>query len=231
MTLTGSTNADLLQRAAEGAPEGLWLRADSQDGGRGRMGRTWDSPAGNLFASTIVRLKPLDPPAPTLAFVASLAVYDTVHLIAPECPVVIKWPNDVLSVNGAKLCGVLLERTGDAVIIGIGINLVWSPENLDRAVTNLKSMGALPPHPQAVTEILASNLGTWLRRWRQSGLATITDHWQKKAHPVGTAISVSLPSGEIEDGLYGGLSDDGALLLRLADGSIRVIHAADVFLV
>ncbi|MFN0045919.1 MAG: biotin--[acetyl-CoA-carboxylase] ligase [Sphingorhabdus sp.] len=229
--MTGSTNADLLQRAAIGAPEGLWLRADAQDGGRGRMGRSWESPAGNLFASTIVRLQPTDPQAPSLAFVAALAVRDTLHQIAPECVVQIKWPNDVLSSDGAKLCGILLERTGDAVVVGIGINLTSSPEIPGRATSNLKTLGVLPPHSQAVTEILASNMAIWLARWRQYGLQALTTEWQKAAHPVGTALSVQLPNGEREDGLYGGLTADGALLLRLADGTIHAIHAADVFLV
>ncbi|WP_373475384.1 biotin--[acetyl-CoA-carboxylase] ligase [Sphingorhabdus sp.] len=229
--MTGSTNDDLLQRAAAGAPEGLWLRADAQDGGRGRMGRNWESPAGNVFASTIVRLQPSDPQAPTLAFVAALAVYDTLHLIAPECAVQIKWPNDLLSADGAKLCGILLERKGDAVVVGIGINLTSSPEIPGRLTTDLKTLVILPPHPQAVTEILASNMAIWMGRWRQYGVQTLTTHWQKAAHPVGTALSVQLPNGEREEGLYAGLTAEGALQLRLADGTIHAIHAADVFLV
>jgi len=72
------------------------------------MGRSWESSDGNLFASTIVRLQPSDPQAPSLAFVAALAVRDTLHQIAPECAVQIKWPNDVLSAEGAKLCGIFV---------------------------------------------------------------------------------------------------------------------------
>ena len=113
VALTGSTNADLLQRAAEGGPEGLWLRADAQDGGRGRLGRHWESPVGNLFASTIVRLRNTDPAPSTLAFVAVLAAHDMVRQIAPHVAIQIKWPNDLLSSDGAKLCGILLERTAD----------------------------------------------------------------------------------------------------------------------
>ena len=90
VALTGSTNVDLLERAAQGAPEGLWLRAAVQDGGRGRMGRNWESPTGNLLASTIVRVRGGDPPASTLAFVAALAVYDAIQQIAPEVAVQIK---------------------------------------------------------------------------------------------------------------------------------------------
>lgn len=195
------------------------------------MGRSWESPGGNLFASTIVRLQPSDPQAPTLAFVAALAVRDTLHQIAPECTVQIKWPNDILSADGAKICGILLERTGEAVVIGIGINLTSSPDIPGRATTDLHKLGILPPHPQAVTEILAANMANWLMRWRQYGLQALTSEWQKFAHPVGTALSVQLPDGTREEGLYAGLTADGALQLRLADGTIHAIHAADVFLV
>lgn len=202
-----------------------------QDSGRGRMGRAWDSPAGNLFASTIVRLQITDPPASSLGFIAALAVADTIAQIAPEVGIVIKWPNDILSVDGAKLCGMLLERSGDAVVIGIGINLVSHPDGLDRPVVDLTTLGANPPHPQAVVEILADSFGIWLKRWREGGLPNIFRAWQSRAHPVGTALSVNLPSGESLEGLFTGLSTDGALQLRLADGNVHAIHAADVFLI
>ncbi len=195
------------------------------------MGRVWESPQGNLFASTIVRLRPLDPPAPSLAFIISLAVVDTIKQIAPQVAVMIKWPNDILSADGAKLCGILLERSGDAVIIGVGLNLLHHPEGLDRPVNNLTALGANCPHAQAVVEILADAFDIWLTRWREIGLPFIFKAWQANAHPVGTALSVNLPSGEVFEGLYIGLSGDGALQLRLADGSIRAIHAADIFLI
>lgn len=195
------------------------------------MGRVWESPPGNLFASTIVRLRPLDPPAPSLAFIIALAVVDTIAQIAPQVPVIVKWPNDILSADGAKLCGMLLERSDNAVIIGVGLNLLHHPEGLDRSVSDLSALGANCPHPQAVVEILANAFDIWLNRWRDMGLHAILKSWQTCAHPVGTALSVNLPSGESYEGLYAGLSEDGALQLRLADGSIRAIHAADVFLI
>lgn len=231
LALTGSTNVDLIARAAAGAPEGLWLRADTQDSGRGRMGRIWDSANGNLFASTIVRPGTGDPAASSLGFVASLAVFDTVRQIAPEVAIILKWPNDLLTADGAKICGILLERAGDAVVIGIGINLAAHPEGLDRPVTDLRARGANPPHPQAVVEILADYLKLWLDRWRIGGLEPILKGWQANAHVQGKALSVNLPSGECLEGLYSGLNDDGALRLRLADGEIRAIHAADIFLI
>lgn len=195
------------------------------------MGRAWHSPTGNMFASTIVHLRSNDPPASTLAFVSALAVNDCIRQIAPDIAVKIKWPNDLLSNDGAKLCGILLERIENTIVVGIGLNLVWHPQDLDRPVTDLKTLGALPPHPQAVVEILGNAFAIWLERWRLGGMSAIAHSWQKLAHTVGTAIAVNLPTGDQEHGLYAGLSDDGALQLRLADGTIRAIHAADVFLV
>lgn len=220
-----------MRRAAEGGPEGLWLRADAQDGGRGRLGRHWESPAGNLFASTIVRLRHADPAPSTLAFVAVLAVHDMVRQIAPHVAIQIKWPNDLLSSDGAKLCGILLERTADAIIVGIGVNLVWHPNNLERKVSDLRTLGATPPEPQAAVEVLADNFQRWLAIWRDTGLSAVILRWEAHAHPKGSALAANLPDGEELQGLYAGLSDDGALQLRLADGSIRAIHAADIFLV
>jgi BirA family biotin operon repressor/biotin-[acetyl-CoA-carboxylase] ligase len=231
VALTGSTNADLLLRAGEGAPEGLWLRADAQDGGRGRLGRSWESPMGNLFASTIVRVRPTDPAAASLAFVAAVAVHDTVRQIAPEIVISLKWPNDVLAQDGAKICGMLLERAGDAVIVGIGLNLVTHPRDLDRKVSNLRTLGASPPDAQSCVEILADAFARWLLIWRQTGLPSIIRQWEAHAHPRGTALSAKLPDGEELHGLYAGLEDDGALRLSLADGSFRAIHAADIFLI
>ena len=207
------------------------MRADAQDAGRGRLGRVWDSEDGNLFASTIVRLSAADPPASSLGFLASIAAYETARLIAPDVPIMIKWPNDLLTVSGAKFCGMLLERVGDAVIIGIGMNLFAHPAGLDRPVTDLRSSGGNPPHAQAVVEILAETLQSWLRRWRLGGLSPLLKSWQQFAHPIGTALTVNLPNGDVLQGLYNGLSEDGSLRLCLADGEIHAIHAADVFLV
>ena len=129
---TGSTNADLAARIAHSGyvAEGAWLLADRQTAGRGRLGRSWSDGAGNFMGSTVVHLRHGDPSPDTLALVAGLAVYEAVVSRAgPET--MLKWPNDVL-VDGAKLAGILLERIGDAVVIGIGVNLAAAPRFDDR---------------------------------------------------------------------------------------------------
>ena len=195
------------------------------------MGRDWISPPGNLYASTIVRLQPNDPSAASLAFVAAVAVYQTLKYYAPELSFQIKWPNDILSAAGEKMCGMLLERSGDAVIAGIGVNLKSHPSGLERTVSSLQALGGHSPDPQIFLERLAAYFTNLLDQWRVHGLQAILSVWHQNAHPVGTMLLVNLPDGEVLNGQYDGLYDDGGLKLRLADGHIRAIHAADVFLI
>jgi BirA family biotin operon repressor/biotin-[acetyl-CoA-carboxylase] ligase len=204
--------------AREGAPEGTWLRADRQTGGKGRQGRAWQSPPGNLYASTLVRLEPGDPPAPTLALVAAVALHEVVARHAPDAR--IKWPNDLL-VGGAKLAGILLERQGEAVIVGFGVNLAHHPEGLDRPATSLTP----PVAPDPFLKRLAAAFAAWLGRWRTEGLAPVRTAWLAAAHPIGAALTAGGARGTFD-----GLDETGALRLRLEDGGLRIIHAGDIFL-
>ncbi len=227
---TGSTNADMLVLARDGASEELWLRAERQSAGRGRQGRAWESPAGNLYACTLVRLRPSDPAAATLGFVAAVAVEQVVRAWLPDpSRLALKWPNDLLH-DGAKLSGILLERRGDVVVVGIGVNLAHHPSALDRPATSLAALGATSD-PADFATILAESFAHWLARWRSEGFGAIRARWLERAHPAGTALQVRLPAATAIDGLFDGLDAEGALMLRLADGTVRAIHAADVFLI
>lgn len=224
--LTGSTNDDVARLAAEGAEEGLWLRAERQSGGRGRQGRAWRSPPGNLYSSTLVRLRPGDPPAPTLALTAAIALHDAVAEFAGADAVRIKWPNDLIA-GKAKLAGILLERSGDNVVAGFGVNLAHHPDDLDRPATSLAALTGMAPDPGSFCERLAEAFARRLASWRGAGgLAAIRAAWLSAAHPPGT----HLVTGE-GAGIFEGLDENGALRLFMADGGIRVIHAGDVFLV
>ena len=227
---TSSTNEDMLASAASGAEEGLWLRAETQTAGRGRMGRGWHSPVGNLYATTLVRLRDADPAAATLAFVAAIAMIETCRSYAPEIGFEIKWPNDVL-VDGAKLSGILLERSGSAVVTGFGVNLGFHPVGLDRPVTSLAALGIERPDPGHFCKDLARHFALWLATWRSEGLTPIRDAWCDRAHRLGTPLIANLADGNSLSGTFSGLADDCALLLRLADGETRAIHAGDVFLI
>jgi BirA family biotin operon repressor/biotin-[acetyl-CoA-carboxylase] ligase len=225
---TASTNDDVAALAQAGAAEGLWLRAERQTAGRGRQGRDWVSPSGNLYASTLVRLHPSDPPAPSLALVAAVALTETVEAFGAAAQ--IKWPNDLL-IDGGKLSGILLERAADAVVVGLGVNLAHHPEGIDRPATSLAAAIGHAPDPDTFLTTLAKSFARWLYRWRSEGLTPVRARWLEKAHPTGTALTARLPDGTSLDGLFDGLDEMGALRLRLADGSLHVIHAADVFLI
>lgn len=228
VTETGSTNDDLAAEARAGAPEGLWLRAERQSLGRGRQGREWHSPPGNLYASTLVRLAPGDPPAATLALVAAVALHEVASAFAGGERVEIKWPNDLM-VAGAKLSGILLERIDDAVVVGFGVNLAEHPDATSRPATSFGAIGAAPD-PALFLEALAGSFARWLARWRDEGLQPVRARWLAAAHPPGTPLSTHTASGAWVEGLFDGLDESGALRLRLGDGSVQVVHAGDVFL-
>ncbi|WP_375403345.1 biotin--[acetyl-CoA-carboxylase] ligase [uncultured Sphingomonas sp.] len=224
---TGSTNADMAALARTGLGEGVWLRAERQTAGRGRLGRSWISPPGNLYASTLVHLRATDPVPATLGLVAAVALDEAVRVYARDAPLALKWPNDLL-LGGAKLSGILLERVEDAVVVGVGVNLAHHPDLPDRPTTSLADHGdAVTPGDLADT--LAETFARWLATWRSGGVAPVRARWLDRAHPTGTALAARLPGGDVLAGLFAGLDADGALSLRLADGGTRVIHAADVF--
>jgi BirA family transcriptional regulator, biotin operon repressor / biotin---[acetyl-CoA-carboxylase] ligase len=226
---TGSTNEDMKALAREGAGEGTWLRAERQTAGKGRMGRIWQGEEGNLFASTLVRLSPRDPSPASLAFVAAVAVHEVLTDFTGAGVLTIKWPNDILA-EKKKLCGMLLERAEDAVIIGIGINIASAPQLPDRATTSLHALGARSADAASLLELLAVRFEEGVMRWRTYGAEPVIRLWVERAHPPGTPLAAELPDGERLSGIYEGLDSEGALILRLADGARRVIHAGDVFL-
>jgi BirA family biotin operon repressor/biotin-[acetyl-CoA-carboxylase] ligase len=136
-----------------------------------------------------------------------------------------------LLADGAKLAGILLERQEDAVIIGFGVNLAEHPDATARPATSLAAVAGIAPDPEHFLADLAASFARWLAIWRSEGLAPIRPRWLEAAHKRGTALSTSTASGTWIEGLFDGLDENGALRLRLADGSSHVIHAGDVFLI
>ena len=175
----------------------------------------------------MVRLRPDDPPAPSLALVAAAALEETTGQLVDAAKLRLKWPNDLL-LGAAKVSGILLERADDAVVIGVGVNLAHHPALSDRATTSLAEHGAAVT-PADFAERLAGMFAAWLFLWRRDGLAPVIARWTERAHPPGTRLAATLPDGEVVDGTFVRLAADGALVLGLADGVERVIHAGDVF--
>lgn len=217
---TGSTSSDLAARlrAGEHVHEGHWLVADRQTAGRGRQGREWFDGAGNFMGSCVVHPRHGDPAPESLALVAGLALAET---LAPLAQVMLKWPNDVLA-GGAKLAGILLEREGDVVIVGIGVNLVVAPDVPGRRTVALADLGKAPGRDPFAAS-LARQFDLELERWRNFGLAPIVNRWMLAGHPVGTRMSAGG-----QQGAFAGLTPEGNLQLRLADGALATIHAGEI---
>lgn len=208
-----------------GAIEGDWLVALHQTGGRGRQGRKWESAPGNFFASTLIALKPGDPPAQSLSMVAGLALIEAADETAPGEPLMLKWPNDLL-LGGAKLAGILLERQGERVVAGFGVNLASAPEAGERRIAHLGGRIA----PQAFAPLLAATMARMLELWRSSTPLLFAQAWQSRAHPVGSPLAVHGEDGKRIAGTFDGLEPEGSLRLRLASGELRTFHAGDVTL-
>lgn len=231
-----STNTYAARLAREGALEGTTVIADSQSGGKGRLGRSWVSPAGvNLYLSVLLRPSVATVVAPQLNLVAAIAVADAIGDTASLSPA-IKWPNDVL-VAEKKVCGILAEMQTDteglrAVIVGIGVNInaplsAFPDELRDRASSLLIAGGQLIDRA-----LFTANLLTHLEKsyvlWLQEGFSMLRVRWERYAsHMLGKQISVAVPEGTVV-GMVLGLDPDGALVVQGKSGEQHRLLAGDV---
>jgi BirA family transcriptional regulator, biotin operon repressor / biotin---[acetyl-CoA-carboxylase] ligase len=227
-----STNAEALRRARAGEHGALWVVAATQTAGRGRRGRAWASPPGNLYASLLL-VDPAPPAvAPQLAFVAGLAVHDACAALAPGLAdaLELKWPNDLLC-RGAKIAGILIEGEGAAAVvavIGIGVNCRRHPDAVEHSATDFAAEGAEVAAP-ALFEALRRTMATRLVEWdRGAGFAAIRSAWLARAAGLGQAMRARLPEREAS-GIFEALDEAGRLVLRLPDGRREVITAGEVF--
>jgi BirA family biotin operon repressor/biotin-[acetyl-CoA-carboxylase] ligase len=228
-----STNEEARRRAQGGARGPLWIWAKRQTAGRGRRGRAWESPVGNLFSTLLISPDAPAADAARLSFVAALAVHDTVSAFVAPVRVRVKWPNDVL-IDGHKVSGILLESSGDSgatalpwLAIGIGINLRHKPEQAVFPATAIAEHASAPPSGEALT-YLADAFDRYFRLWQTRGFAPIRAAWLEHAAGLGQAVTARLPSETI-NGVFQGLDADGALILAMPDGSTRAITAGEVF--
>jgi BirA family biotin operon repressor/biotin-[acetyl-CoA-carboxylase] ligase len=229
--VVGSTNAEALAHARAGESGPLWITARAQTAGRGRRGRAWTSPAGNLYATLLLADPGPAAVAPQLSFVAALAVHDAVLAAAGQhaLALMLKWPNDVLC-NGAKLAGILIEGEGRplALAIGIGINCRQHPSDTTYPATDLRDAG-IEVGPEQLFALLAPAMQRRMVQWdRGQGFASIRTDWLARAHAPGTELSLRL--GErASTGTFETLDEAGRLILRRANGNTEAIMAGDVF--
>jgi BirA family biotin operon repressor/biotin-[acetyl-CoA-carboxylase] ligase len=213
-----STSTLLKQRAEAGEAEGLAIQALRQSAGRGRQGRGWDSPAGNLYISALLRPAVPLREAPEWSFVAAVALAETLKPLLPKAArPMLKWPNDLL-LDGAKAAGILVE-TGvaanhelDWICIGIGVNIATKPSLPDRATACLAEYLPAPPAPEVLAAQLLQNLEHWHDLRLAQGFAPIRDAWLRHAPAMGAPVSVKR-YGALMEGNFAGLSPEGGLLL------------------
>jgi BirA family transcriptional regulator, biotin operon repressor / biotin---[acetyl-CoA-carboxylase] ligase len=231
---TGSTNADLLARARDGAPEGVVLAAEEQTAGRGRMGRSWQSPPrAALTFSLLLRPAPV-PPARRgwLPLLTGTAVAGAVRAVA-AVDARLKWPNDVL-VGEAKLGGILAEAVGDAVIVGVGLNVSAVPPGLPEQAlpaTSLRALGAASLAREPLLAEILAEFGRWYLAWREAGgdpdRCGLRAGYTELSATIGRRVRVELPGGQLLSGLAVGVDADGMLLVRVQSGKGPGSEVAD----
>jgi BirA family biotin operon repressor/biotin-[acetyl-CoA-carboxylase] ligase len=233
---TASTNADAFRLAEAGAEEGTVVIADTQKGGKGRMGRVWSSPPGiNLYCSIVLRPSVMPYQAPQLTFLSAVAVARAIEqttALRPE----IKWPNDVL-IGGRKVAGLLNEMSAETdginfVILGIGVNLnmlaAQFPDNLRTPATSLLlEQGRSVGRAQFAATML-DELDRLYGDFLTYGFAPVREEWQQRCNANGHEVSVSDGGAETLRGRFEGIDGDGAMLVRVSNGSVERILCGDV---
>jgi BirA family biotin operon repressor/biotin-[acetyl-CoA-carboxylase] ligase len=232
---TGSTNVDAYRLAEDGAAEGAVILADSQNQGKGRLGRSWHSPPGlNIYCSLVLR-----PPIPPIAafhltFLSAVAVARTIEAESSLKPV-IKWPNDIL-VNGSKVAGLLNEMSAETeqikfVILGIGVNLNMKqehfPSDLRHPATSLCLEGKREQNRLKFVRTLLATLDDLYDRYLCSGYDAIREEWVARCGMIGRRVTVGGPNEQME-GVATGIDENGALLVEQDNGILARVFAGDV---
>ncbi len=218
------STSDALKRRAETTPIGEFaLLARRQTGGRGRLGRRWETIDGNLHLSVLLRPGPMRRPG-HWSLLAGVALAQAAAACLPDASGLrLKWPNDLV-LNGAKLAGILAEA-GDAgapwLVLGFGVNLAGAPDGLGRATACLADH-APPPAPEAFARRLLAIVQGWRLRYAADGFDPVRAAWLERAPPLGEALSVTSGS-EVMKGRFAGLSSTGGLLLETAAGLVTIV--------
>lgn len=217
-----STSDLVLRLAAAGEPEGLAVLARRQTAGRGRDGRAWSSPPGNLYLSVLLRPGGAAREAGGYALLAAVALAEALEPELPDPTALrVKWPNDLL-LGGAKLAGVLCESaagedgTLDWLVMGLGANLAVAPDLPDRPTARLPA----PVAPETVAARVLRALDTWRARIAGEGLGPLLDAWMRRGPEAGARLTLR-GGAAVTTGLYRGLDRDGALLLETEAGIRR----------
>lgn len=222
-----STNDEVRRLAEAGAGHGTVVAAVEQTLGRGRRGRVWSSPPGNLHCSLLLDRGPDAAASPQLTFVAAVALRNALKELALGADFKVKWPNDVLC-DGAKIAGMLLEQASGLIILGVGVNVVTHPDIALYPATSLRKTGS-GASAEDVLIGFCGQLGHFYQQWRNEGFAPIRDAWLAAASGQSERLTARLADNSELTGFFAGLASDGALQLADDGGRIHRILAGDVF--
>ena len=228
-----STNTLAMERASNGASEGVVVIAEMQTGGKGRLGRKWISPRGNLYFSLILRPDIPMHKAPLITLMGAVAV---TAAIRKQCALkaAIKWPNDIL-ISGKKVSGLLTEMSAEQdrirhIVLGIGVDVNMELEELSPDVRELTTTLAVAAGEKINRTALLQEILRDLDHWYQAFLSNVQDvlsAWKSLNMTIGNRVTVS-GAGETHEGLAQGIDNEGRLIIRLDDGAIRTVAAGDV---
>lgn len=234
--VTGSTNDDAGAALRAGDPGRLWIVAARQETGRGRLGRSWTSPEGNLYATLAL----LDPcpmrEAPQLGYLAGLALLDAARALAPEAAagrLKLKWPNDLL-LDGAKISGILLDGVGlpggrAGLVIGLGVNVSFAPEGTPYPVARLTDVAPGATRERlflALSDAMAERLAAFEAADPNTRFARLREDWLREAAGLEGGARVRVGDG-FRYGRVAGLDGQGRLLLETEAG-VETIDAGDM---
>ena len=219
----GSTQDEAKKQAGDPPRHGFVVHTLQQDTGRGRQGNSWHGPMGNLYMSVVLNPSLEAKHSGQLAFVAALTVAGTVRALTDgKADISLKWPNDVL-VDGKKIAGILIEKEGDAYILGIGLNILAPPED----AIGLQEICDKRTPINPVRDFLLDVLDGYYTRWLKEGFEPIREQWMRKAAFMDQEIQVNLADGK-DKGVFKGIDENGALILE-KDGEIKKILSGEVF--
>lgn len=228
-----STNTIATEMALKGAPEGTVVIAEAQTAGKGRLGRKWISPKGNLYLSVILRPRIPTHKAPLITLTGAVAVASAIRK-ACELPAAIKWPNDIL-ISGKKVSGLLTEMSAEPdrvkhIVLGIGVDVNMGPGELPADIrpfaTSLAAEAGRRINRTSLLQQLLRELEHWYRAFLKND-ADVLKEWESLNLTTGSRVGVS-GAGETLEGLAQAIDNEGRLIIRLDDGSMRTVAAGDV---
>ncbi len=213
--------------AMKSAPEGTLVWTERQEQGRGRLGRSFESPAGGAYFSVVLRpLRPLSE-IPQLSLVCGLAVAEAIEEATALFPA-IRWPNDIL-LNDRKVAGILVEARAAATVVGIGVNVTTRVGDLPDEATSLAALGAGHTTPYELTATVCHRLELWYDRWNAQGFPLIREALRPRMSFFGHPVQISAGSISFQ-GIASDLDETGRLLIRLDTGFVRPFEVGEVTL-